>query len=186
MKKLFLFVLALSLICGSAYAAGIPTGVDPSAYPEVWTQEVFNNGPATLISGTVVVWDCGRASGTYTDRKMYVSVTSVPDDIRVAGVVVDDSIAVSNVGTIAIYGPVYARCADSTDAITINHAVACAGPTPTPAVGMAGQADTAAVNNGVLGWAISASPNTEANGGYLCADGVDGTMLPIFVNPSAL
>ena len=111
MKKYLFVILALLLMCGVAnvYAAGIPVTVDPQNGPEVWTQEVFNDSGGALTSGSVVIWD-------YTDsdmyaigsRKMYVTTTTTADNVAVAGVVVDDSIADQTVGTIAIYGPVKA------------------------------------------------------------------------------
>ena len=180
MRKIFLLALAISLISGVAFAAGIPTVVDPQNEPEVWTMEVYNNSGSALTSGTVVVWDMASDSTdvNYAYRTMWITTTSTNDYIRVAGVVVDDSIAAASQGTIAIRGPVYTRCADSTDSLTADQVVGCAN-------GVAGQAGEygTANNTGILGWCIYASPVAVAYGGYGEADGFDGIILPIFVNP---
>jgi len=186
MKKLIV-VLAILSLSGIAFAAGIPLAVDPLNGPEVWTQEVYNGGTAALTSGTVVVWDFANATAAnghpaaYTSRCMRVLGTSTTaDDIRVAGVVVDPSIPASGYGTIAIYGPVYTLCAMATDVITVLHGVSvCA------VAGQGGDA-TGAADTGNLGYLISTTGNTIANGGYGTMSGVANfQMLPVMVNPNA-
>lgn len=180
MKKILLTVLALLLMAGVASAASIPLVMDPGNQPEIWIQSVHNNDTVALTSGTVVVW--AMASDTedasYAYRTSWIDQSSTADDINVAGVVVSDSIPAGGNGEICIYGPVYALCADSTDAVTADQTVAC-----TTVEGECGQAAAAAVNSGHLGWCIHASPVSTAYGGYGGTDGNDTIMLPIFVNP---
>ena len=180
MKKL-LVVLAILSLSGIAFGAGIPLAVDPQNSSEVWTQEVYNNSGQALSSGMVVIWDFNNVTtpAAYTDRCMYIVLASNADDIRVAGVVVDPSIPITGIGTIAIYGPVYALTNDLTDAVTASQTVALSA-----ADGQCGQATAATVNSGQLGYAISAAPNTVANGGYGGTDGADYIMTPIMVNIS--
>lgn len=182
MKKLFLFALfSLVLLSSSAMAAGIPLAVDPQNEPEVWTTEVYNNSGGSLGSGTVVVWDFNSVTtpAGYTDRLNYVTTTITADDIRVAGVLLPNDCPNGAVCSIAIRGPVYAYTADSTDALTASQSVAT-----TTLRGQCGQAGTATVNTGILGYAISAAPNTVANGGLGGTDGGDNTLTPIYVQVS--
>lgn len=168
-------------MAGIANAAGIPIATDPANAPEIWTVEVYNDSSSALTSGTVVEWDMDNdtTDASYAYRTMWVEIGSTADDILVAGVVVDDSIAANSVGTIAIWGPVYAKCADSTDAVTAAQSVAISA-----VAGQAGQSCAAAVNKGILGFCIYAAPVSSAYGGYDATDGQDGIMLPIFVNVS--
>ena len=186
MKKLVISLTILLLgVAGLVNAAGIPTAVDPQNTPEVWTMEVYNAGTAALTSGTVVCWDFNSVTtpAAYTDRVMRVIGTSTTnDDIRVAGVVVDASIPAAGVGTIAIWGPVYALCANSSDALTASHAVGQAN-------GVAGQCGDSAggTNTATLGYCIAATSNTAANGGMgggvANTSAVDFIMFPIMVDP---
>ncbi len=184
MKKYLFLILAILLVTGVAQAGQIPTVVDPANYPEIWTTEVYNNYSTTsaIVSGHVVVWDFNSVSSpaAYTDRLNYVTLTSTADDIRVAGVVVDDKINYQETGTIAIRGPVYAYTADALDAVTASQAVATAGSAP----GQCGQAGSSTVNTGILGWSIYAAGNTVANGGFAGTDGTNSLLTPIFVNPT--
>ena len=169
MKKLFLFVLALLLMSGVSYAAGIPTVVDPANGPEIWTQEVFNDSGGTLVSGDVVVWD-------YTDsdmyqienRKMYVTTTATADNIAVAGVIVDPSCADQGNCTIAIYGPVKAK---STVAGCTTGSILGTGGTAKITDNYSNTGD----NDGTLGWCVYTSSDATKGGGI---------NIPIvFVNP---
>lgn len=186
MKKLIV-VLAILSLTGIVFGAGIPTAVDPLNSPEVWTMEVYNGGAAAITSGTIVVWDFANATAAnghpaaYTNRCMRVLGTSVTnDDIRVAGVVVDASIPARGVGTIAIRGPVYTLCAMATDPIGL-----LSGVSVTTVAGQGGDA-TGAADTGNLGYLISTTGNTTANGGYGISGGTaDFTMLPVMVNPNA-
>jgi hypothetical protein len=170
MKKLFL-VLALLSLSGVAFAANIPVAVDPSAGPEIWTQEVFNDAGSALTSGSVVVWDYTDTDmSNIENRKMYVTTTTTADDIAVAGVVVDPSIANQDVGTIAIRGPVVTLSA-ANGGITAGTAVG----TTTTAGKTAGYANTGA-DDGCLGFVVAATTNASLGG---------GSNLPIvFVEPS--
>lgn len=107
MKKYMIFVLALLLVSGVANAASIPMVVDPKNHPEVWTTEVYNNYGSAITSDSVVVWQFASANATsakYTGN--WVTLSTTQSDPLVAGVVMDDSIAASDSGTIAIRGPV--------------------------------------------------------------------------------
>jgi len=179
MRKLIL-VLALLLITGVVYAAGIPLAADPKNAPEVWTQEVYNNYSAAITSGAVVVWDMASDStdSSYAYRTGWVTSTVTADNIKVAGVVVDDSLPVGGVGTIAIYGPVYALAADSTDGSAANEVIS------TSTVRNNFGTYAAAANTGILGWCIYNAGVSPSYGGYAGATGYDNVMMPIFVNPS--
>jgi len=180
MKKIFLFVFALLLIAGVAQAAGIPTAVDPKNEPEVWTQEVYNNSGSALTSGSVVIWDCSSdtTDSSYAYRTGWVTTTATADSPLVAGVVVDDSIAASSQGTIAIYGPVYALCNDSSDGVTVSTCVGTAA-----AAGRVGDSAGGA-NTGILGIALASGGVSPSYGGYGGQAGNDKIMIPIFVNIS--
>ncbi len=183
MKKLLLSLLAVLLLTGTVYAAGIPLAADPLNYPEVWTQEVYNNSGSALTSGTVVMWDCVSDStdASFAYRTMWITTSQTAEDINTAGVVIDPSIPASTEGTIAIYGPVYTICSDSGDALTANDEV---GSSAT-AAGTAGHAATAS-GGATLGWCIYGIPVSTSYGGYGGTDACNGTMLPIFVNISVL
>lgn len=183
MIKKFLFIaLAILLISGIAEAAGIPVGVDPLNAPEIWTTEVYNNSGAALTSGAVVVWDMGSDTGdaSYAYRTSWVTTTATADDINVAGVVVSPSIAITEIGTIAIRGPVYAIVNDSSDAVTANQVVGTTGTARRAGGAVAG------ANSGLLGWCIYAAPVAVANGGYGGTDDRDFIMIPIFVDPTIM
>jgi len=181
MRYLLAIALVFSFI-GVANAANIPYVVDPKNAPEIWTQEVYNNDTVALTSGKVVVWamSADTTDTSYAYRTMWVDQTTTADDINVAGVVVSDSIASYGQGTICIYGPVYALCADSTDAVTADEAVGTS--TVEGSVGGAAAAD----NKALLGWCIYAAPVTTTYGGYNGTDGNDSLMFPIFVNPTPM
>ena len=179
-KKYLFIVLALLLMFGVANAANIPMVLDPQNAPEVWTTEVYNNSGATLTSGMVVVWDSATdtTDASYAYRTSWVTTTSTADLINVAGVVVDGTIVAGDVGTIAIYGPVYTLCADNADGVTQYYTVGTAN-------GVTGQCgDYSAGNNtGVLGWAIASGPVDTAYGGGGGVAGQNLLFIPIFVNP---
>ena len=180
MKKLLLSLIAVLLLTGTVYAAGIPLAVEPKASPEVWTQEVYNNSGSALTSGTVVVWDCVSDStdASFAYRTSWITTSTTVDDINVAGVVLDSSIPDATEGTIAIYGPIYARCADSSDPVTLDTCVGVSGTS-----GQAGDSGGGA-NTGVLGWAIQSGPVSTTYGGYGGTAGVNDVMIPIFVSIS--
>ena len=178
MKKL-IAVLAILALTGIAYGAGIPVTVDPQNSPEVWTMEVYNNSGGVLQSGMVVVWDIDASSSPaqYTDRLMYVNTTVTADDIWTAGVVVDNTIGITSVGTIAIFGPVYTLCLDASFAVTVSTLVG----TETTA-GCAGGFVGTGTDNAALGVALASGPNTVANGGFGGTAAADYVMIPIFVD----
>ena len=181
MKKLLFVVLALLLTFGVANAGQIPMVVDPANYPEIWTTEVYNNSGGALGSGTVVVWDFNSVSSPaeYTDRLNYVTTTSTADDIRVAGVLADNSCPSANTCTMVIRGPFYVTTADSTDAVTASTSV---GTSVVP--GRCCDSGGSTTNTAVLGYSIYASDNTVANGGYATTDGTDGTKTVVYINPT--
>lgn len=181
MKKILLSLIAVLLLTGTVYAAGIPMATDPQNSPEVWTVEVYNNSGSALTSGTVVVWDMGSdtTDASYAYRTMWITTTTTADDINVAGVVVDPSIPASTEGTIAIWGPVYTLTADSTDAVTANQVVGT-----TTVAGQCGEYTTAN-NSGILGWCIYAAPVSLAYGGDGGTNGLDKSWIPIFLQPHA-
>uniref|UniRef100_A0A6M3KJD0 Uncharacterized protein n=1 Tax=viral metagenome TaxID=1070528 RepID=A0A6M3KJD0_9ZZZZ len=158
MKKLLFIVLALLLGFGVSYAANIPVVVDPSAYPEVWTQEVYNDAGSNLTSGSIVVWD-------YTDsdmynienRKMYVTTTTTVDDIAVAGIVVDPTLYNGEVGTIAIRGPVACKV---TGTVTAGLALATSAT-----AGVVGPYSNTGADDGYVGFSIAATTNATLGGG---------------------
>lgn len=180
-RKILFSILALLFFAGVVNAANIPTVVEPGRYPEVWTTEVYNNSGEAIASGWVVIWDFNNVSSPadFTDRLNYIALTTSADHASVAGVIVDDTCAIGATCTMAIRGPVYARSADSTDSLTASYSVGT-----TTLKGQCGQSAAVAVNKGILGWAISAAPNTVANGGWGGTDGADAILTPIFVNPS--
>ena len=156
MKKLL--VLAILSISGIAFGAGIPVGVDPANGPEIWTMEVFNDSGGSLTSGSIVVWD-------YTDtdmsaigsRKMYVTTTTTVDDIAVAGITVDPTIANQTVGTIAIRGPVAARV---TGTVTAG-----LGLSTSATAGVTGPYTGTGNDDGAVGFSIAATSSATAGGG---------------------
>ena len=179
MKKLLLSLIAVLLLAGTVYAAGVPMAADPLNYPEVWTVEVYNNSGSALTSGTSVVWDMDSdtTDTSYAYRTMWVTTTTSNDDIQFAGIVVDPSIPASTEGTIAIWGPVYALCADSTDALTASHLVGTANGVR----GQLGDGDSAD-NTATAGWCIYAAPVATTYGGYAGTDGLDFLMFPVFID----
>jgi hypothetical protein len=184
MKKLLLVLVAVLLLTGTVYAAGIPTAVSPKTAPEVWTQEVYNDSASALTSGTVVVWDYAgdTTDADFAYRTMWVEASAASAElITTAGVVIDSSIPAYTEGTIAIYGPVYVRCSDSGDAVAALDEVG----TSATAAGTAGHAATAS-GGAVLGWALSSSPVAVEYGGYGGTAANNNVMIPIFVNISVL
>lgn len=182
MKKILFLSLALLLVVGVANAANIPKTVDPANHPEVWVTQAYSNSSTDVTSGWVVVWDHNSSSSpaAFTDRLPYVNVTTSADDIWTAGVVLNGNVAsAGDVVSIAIWGPVYALTADSSDAVTAGDLV---GSYTT--AGQCGDFAGTAADNATLGVCIYAAPNTSANGGYGGTDGNDYIMVPIFVDPT--
>ena len=63
MKKVSILAILFMLgIASVSFAAGYLPGL--TKFPEIWTQEVYNDSGSDLTSGSVVVWD-------YTDSDMY-------------------------------------------------------------------------------------------------------------------
>lgn len=183
MRKVILLALAFCLVSGVANAANIPKATDPKNQSEVWTVEVYNNEGSTLTSGTVVCWDFDSVSSptAYTDRCMYVNTTTTADDVWTAGVVVDASIPATSEGTIAIWGPVFVRTAESSgSAISAGDLVGnCDNLEGNCEDFTGGGADLA-----VLGVAIKASATAVTSGGLNgAADGSDNAGILIFVDP---
>ena len=171
MKYFSLLVLALLLVSGVAFAAGIPVSVDPQNGPEVWTQEVFNDSGSTLTSGLIVVWDYTDSDMTeLANRKMYITTTTTVDDVAVAGITVDPTCPDQTVCTIAIYGPVKARVTGTVTAGVVLSTSATAGTV--------GNYSNTSSDDGAIGWSIQASTAGEVEGGTNIAT--------IFVNPSVV
>jgi len=181
MKKLIV-VLAILSLSGIAFGAGIPTAVEPQNSPEIWTMEVYNNSGAVLQSGMVVVWDFENSSSPaiYTDRLMYVTTTATTDHVFTAGVVVDDTIPITGVGTICVWGPVYVLCQDAADAVTVSGLVGTSTTTGTAGA----YSNPVGADYASLGVALASGPNTLANGGYGGTAGNDWVMIPVLVDIS--
>ncbi len=173
MIKKFLFIaLAILLGYGIAFAAGIPTVVDPANGPEIWTQEVFNDSGSALTSGSVVIWDYTDSDMYDLDlRKMYITTTTTADSIATAGITVDPSIPDQTEGTICIYGPVKARIVAGTTA-TAGVALATSST-----AGRLGNYAGSGNDDAVLGWSIDADTSSDSSEG-----GTD--IVVVFVNPS--
>lgn len=170
MKKLLFVIFALLLCVGVANAAGIPQGVDPSAGPEIWTQEVYNDSGSALTSGSVVIWDYTDSDMYDLDlRKAYVTTTTTVDDIATAGVTVDPTIANGDVGTICIYGPVKAR---ATGTVTAGLAI---GTSAT--AGVVGPYSNTSTDDAVVGWSVDANTAADSPEG-------GSNIMVVFVNPS--
>lgn len=182
MKKL-LVVLAILAFSGIAFGAGIPMVVDPANSPEVWTQDVYT--ATNLVVGQAVVWDFANATtpAGYTNRIPRVTLSATVNDIRIAGVCLNSAVTAGNVAVIAIRGPVYVRTAMSGLPTTASNCVGNAtGITTNDTMGSCGRY-TAANNSGILGWAVTTTDNTVANGGYGTTAGRDSTMTVIYVQP---
>jgi len=166
MKKIFSLFIALLFIAGSVFAASIPDAGDPTGTPEVWIMDVYNVYTSELVTGMVVIWDMDSSTGTYRDQLPYVTSTVTADHVRCAGVVVGRAIPASDVGSIAIFGPVETLIADSTDAVTVDELVS------TSTVRGAAGGFTTASDSGYLGLVV----NDEGHG-------TDTEYMVIMVNP---
>ena len=114
----YLLALAILLMAGGSAFAGIQVssdGVRGNAN-QILTS-VYNNSTSDLTSGTVVIWDTALSGDA--NEGAYVNTTTSADSNLAAGVVVSDTILASGgIGTICVYGPVYALYANSTDGST--------------------------------------------------------------------
>lgn len=116
--KSLLLSLSILLMAGSSAFAGLQIGSDGNRGEsnQVLTS-VYNNSASALTSGTVVIWDTALSGDA--NEGAYVTTTTSADSNLVAGVVVSDTILASGgIGTICVYGPVYALYANSTDGAT--------------------------------------------------------------------
>ena len=175
----FALLASLALVMGSvsgAYASGvqISSDGDRGAGNRILTA-VFNDSGTTLQSGAVVIWDTTSGDPVDSGLGAYVTTTTSADDTLVAGVVVSDSILDQQVGTICVYGPVYALWAAGTDG-------------GTDAVGTALGTTTVAGQYGAgsnLGIALETSANSDS-GARIPDTGTSGDFkrMIIFVNPS--
>ena len=171
MKKVSILAILFMLgIASVSFAAGIPTGADPKSFPEIWTQEVYNDSGSGLTSGSVVVWDYTDSDMYDLDlRKSYITTTTTADDVSVAGVVVTPSCVSGDACAIAIYGPVKAR---ATGTVTAGLAIG----TSTTAGVVTGYANTS-TDDAVVGWSVDANTLADSPEG-----GTD--IMVVFVNPS--
>ena len=71
MRKFLFSIVALLLMVGVASAASIPGSIDPTAGPEVWVTDVYNNSGSTLDIGDVVVWEIDASTG---DNDNYIQI----------------------------------------------------------------------------------------------------------------
>lgn len=110
MKKLFLLLLAVLLIAGTAWAISFPGSEDAEEGPYVWTVPVYNNSGASLSVGTLVVWQFTSSTG---DDDNYVTTSTDTDTFLVAGIVYPNAIAATDSGTIAVHGVVDVRVSDN-------------------------------------------------------------------------
>ena len=184
MKKLLLALsVAILTLAQSAYAEihgdGFSTSEGQHSMLEHQVKGIFfNNSGGALTSGTVVIADTsgsglngaevsgdeagnstidGDASdGNVDNLGSYITTTTTADDERVIGVTVTNSCADQSYCTVVVRGPVRARCADSTDAITAG---------TTGAVGTTTLAGQAGAGKG-LGFALTSGQGTD---GSLCA-----------------
>jgi len=123
MKKLLALAILLSLGMGStAYADGMTDVVGATTLART-TRTVFNDSGSTLTSGTVVIWD--NDDTEFDDSGYpYVTVTTTADDDWVAGVLVTGSCPNQALCEIVVDGPALTLCADATDAVAEDTAVA--------------------------------------------------------------
>ena len=159
----FLIALAVLLMAGGTAFAGLQVSSDGvrGDAGQILTS-VYNNSGADLTSGTIVVWDSTGADSTLG---AYVTTTTSADSNLAAGVVVSDTILSGGVGTICVYGPVFALYANSTDGSTDTAGTAIGTTT------VAGQFGNGTGLGCILG-AVSAG------------DTADRVRVKIFVNPS--
>ena len=116
MTRYLLAVLVLLGMATPVFADGMHLNVDSTTVNPQWTVTVFNDAGAEIVSGDVVVWD---NDDTEFDRSLYpyVTTTTTADFVWVAGVVADGKRCPDqSLCEIVIYGPVYTKIADSTDA----------------------------------------------------------------------
>lgn len=115
--KFLLIALALLLLAsGQAPAVTISQDGNRGDANRILTS-VYNNSTTALTSGTVVIWDTALSGDT--NEGAYVTTTTTADSNLAAGVVVSDSIPASGgLGTICVWGPVYALYANTTDGAT--------------------------------------------------------------------
>ncbi len=167
MKKYLLVVLALLLTIGVANAAGIPVGVDPVNFPEVWTQQVYNGTSSTIQSAVIVIWDYDTStsleSSNYNDMCPWIKMPTEADDIWTAGVVpYGQTIASKTSGSIIIKGPAFVVTGASG---TVNQLVGATATTGVTVDYAAGTDDCA------VGRVIKANGiTTGAGGGYTLVD----------------
>lgn len=121
MKKfVFLFAALLIAMTGLVHAAAIQGSVDPTAGPEVWYTDVYNNSSGDLDAGDVVVWNIDGSTG---DNDNYVTTTTTAGTFLVAGVA-NRAIVDGDIGSIVIRGIV------TVDVLTTGTASDIAAGTP--------------------------------------------------------
>ena len=169
-KKMFSALLAALLVLGAvsgAYATQISSDGDRGDANRILTA-VFNDSGSTLQSGAVVIWDTDSGDPVDSGLGAYVTTTTTADVINPAGVVVSSSILDQQVGTICVYGPVYANHAFATDGATDTVLTAIGTTT------VAGQYGTGTR----LGMKMETTANSDS--GNLSGD---NKRVIIFVNP---
>ena len=117
MKKIALFVTLLLMGVASQAQAVVISSDGVRGNANRILTAVYNNSTSDLTSGTVVIWDTALTGDA--NEGAYVNTTTSADSNLAAGVVVSDTILASGgIGTICVYGPVYALYANSTDGAT--------------------------------------------------------------------
>ena len=116
-NKMLLLAFAI-LLAASGRALAVTISADGSrGNANRILTNVYNNSSSDLTSGTVVIWDTALSGDA--NEGAYITTTTSADSNLVAGVVLSDSIEASGgIGTICVYGPVYALYANSTDGAT--------------------------------------------------------------------
>ena len=161
-NKFVLLAFAILLLASeSAFATTISSDGVRGDANRILTS-VYNNSTSALTSGTVVIWDTALSGDA--NEGAYVNTTTSADSNLAAGVVVSDSIPASGgLGTICVYGPVYALYANSTDGSTDTVGTAIGTTTVAGRFG----------NGTGLGCLLDTT-----------VDGTDNARVLIFVNPS--
>ena len=170
-KKMFSALLAALLVLGAvsgAYATQISSDGDRGDANRILTA-VLNDSGTDLTSGSVVIWDTDSGDPVDSGLGAYVTTTTTADSNLAAGVTVSNTILDQQVGTICVYGPVYAL-----------HAFATDGGTDT--VGTAVGTTTVAGQYGT-GTGLGVKLETTANSDSSSASH-DFKRVIIFVNPS--
>ena len=173
MRKILLLSLAILFIAAIANATNIPVTVDPKEEPIVWTEMVYNNSAATIVSGYIVKWNFDASdSATAANDDMCNSIeVGSANSVWTAGVVpYGNNIANGDTGSIIIRGPAYVY--ESTTGVTANQIAF------SDASGRARDSDVSTNDEGSLGVCIlddPASAGPDDNSTAWCIIFIDPT-----------